>query len=184
MKKSKAKAHPSKAQKLAKLRATQGAALSGAPPPSARIDEVLGEEFFVEPLKIVDTPTSFGVRSQEVEAIQPDPIAAQQPEQKTMILTLKSLNKKGTRAIYAGAAVTIQVGLTAFPNKTAPQSIEVADGVFAVKVAKEAKSKLTPEERKTLRASKPKPTLAELAARAQERANKLAAKAAAAQSSL
>lgn len=74
-----------------------------------------------------------------------------------MTLTLKGLSKNGKRAIYGGAASSFQVPLGAFPNKTAPQTWEVADGVFAEPAVKVAKAKLTKEERAAL----PKPTLAE-----------------------
>lgn len=76
-----------------------------------------------------------------------------------MTLSLKGLDKRGRSAIYTGAAISIRVGLTAFPNKTAPSTIEVADGVFAGPKAKRAA--MTPEERKAARAAAPKLTLAE-----------------------
>jgi len=90
-----------------------------------------------------------------------------------MTLTLKGLSKNGKAAYYTGAAVTIRIALQAFVDQTAPQAISVPDGAFAP-----AKPVLTPEERKALRAARPKPTLAERAAAAQKRADALAAKAA------
>lgn len=85
------------------------------------------------------------------------PSAAQ--EQKHMILTLKDLTKNGKSATYSGALFPIRFRLTVFPNRTAPATIEVADGAFAP--AREKKAKLTKEERAAL----PKPTLAEKIAR-------------------
>ncbi len=98
-------------------------------------------------------------------------------EVRKMTLTLKGLSKNGENAFYAGARVALRIRVGAFPDKVAPSTIEVADGVFAP--GKQPKVKLTAEERKALRAAKPKPTLAERAATAQARADKLAAKAAA-----
>ncbi len=58
-----------------------------------------------------------------------------------MTLTLKTLSKNGKNAYYVGAAATLRFNLAAFPGKTAPASIEVADGAFAP--AKQPKAKLT-----------------------------------------
>lgn len=117
----------------------------------------------------------------EVESTQSHGAATETKvnQEQTMTLTFKSLSKNGRNAFYSGAAVAIRIPLTAFPNKTAPQSIEVADGAFAP--AKQPKPKMTAEERKAARAAKPKPTLAEQAERARIRAEKLAAKAKAAE---
>lgn len=84
-------------------------------------------------------------------------------------LTLKGLNKKGTQAIYSGTPGTVRIGLAAFPGKTAPESIEVADGVFAIKTPK---VKLSKEERAAL----PKPTEAEKIAKMEARLAKAKAK--------
>ncbi len=106
--------------------------------------------------KVVDSASVTEVRSEQVESNSAIDAAAQkQPQEKTMTLTLKNLSKNGKRAIYSGALQSINFTLGLFPNKTAPASIEVADGVFAV--SKPAKVKLTKEERAAL----PKPTLAE-----------------------
>jgi len=99
-----------------------------------------------------------------------------------MTLTLKGLSKNGKAAFYAGAATTVRIQLSAFVDQTAPQAIAVPDGAFAP--PRQPKPKLTPEERKALRASRPKPTLAERAAAAQKRADALAAKAAEAEAGL
>lgn len=85
-----------------------------------------------------------------------------------MTLTYKQSSKNGKVAYYSGAATTLRIGVSAFPNKTAPQTIEVPDGIFAG-----PKPKLTKEERKALRASQPKPTLAQRAEAAEARARKL-----------
>lgn len=126
--------------------------------------------------KSVDTVSVVEVTSQGTP-----PLAAPETtstRSRPMILQFKSLSRNGKNAFYTGAAVAIRVPLSAFPNKTQPDQIEVADGVFAP--AKAAKVKMTAEERKAARAAKPKPTLAEKAAKAKERADKLAAELAAA----
>lgn len=131
-----------------------------------------------EPQKVVDAPIAPVVDLPQVEAILPT------PKEQKMILTLKTLSKNGRRAIYTGAAQTIAIRLGAFPDKTAPQTIEVAD-VFAVKAVKAPRVKLTDEEKaaaKLARKNAPKKTLAERARLAQVRADKLAAKVAAASS--
>jgi len=96
-----------------------------------------------------------------------------------MTLTFKSFNAKNTAAIYTGAKNPVRFSLSAFPDKVAPPTIEIADGVLATKSVKEPKVKLTAEERKAARAAAPKLTLAERAERARVRAEKLAAEAAA-----
>jgi hypothetical protein len=106
-----------------------------------------------------------------------DPPAAPQQE-KYMILTYKSSSKNGKQAYYSGASLVQRFVVKGFKGGTAPASFEVVDGVFEEPKVKAEKVKLTAEERKAAKAAKPKPTLAELAQRAQDRANKLAAKAA------
>jgi hypothetical protein len=103
-----------------------------------------------------------------------------------MILTYKSSSKNGKQAYYSGAALVQRFVVKGFKGGVAPASFEVVDGVFEEPKVKAEKVKLSAEEkkaaaaeRKAARAAKPKPTLAELAQRAQDRANKLAAKAAA-----
>jgi hypothetical protein len=128
--------------------------------------------------KTVDTPTQHVVDLHQVEAITPtDPPAAPQQE-KHMILTYKSSSKNGKQAYYSGAALVQRFVVKGFKGGVAPASFEVVDGVFEEPKVKAEKVKLTAEERKAAKAAKPKPTLAELAQRAQDRANKLAAKAA------
>lgn len=92
----------------------------------------------------------------------------------TMNLTLKGISKDGKKAVYQGAAVLIPVSIAAFSNRTAPQSFDVADGVF--EGPKAPKAKLTPEERKAARASKPALTLAEKIAKREEQIAKMKAK--------
>lgn len=122
-------------------RSKQGAALSGHPNvPLDKTSEAVVRSDSSAPITV---PTSDAPAAQKVR--------------KTMQLTLKSLNRKGTTAIYAGTLGAVRIGLMAFPNKTAPETIEVADGVFAVKVPKAPRVKLTKEERAAL----PKPTAAE-----------------------
>ncbi len=98
----------------------------------------------------------------------------------TMNLTLKGISKNGKRALYTGAAQVITIPVGAFLDKTVPQTIDIAD-VFAP--MKTPKAKMTPEEKaaaKLARKNAPKPTIAERARKAQERADKLAKQAAAA----
>lgn len=94
-----------------------------------------------------------------------------------MNLTLKGLNKKGNTAIYEGTNGSVRITLSSFPDKTAPASFEVPEGLFVAK--RQPKPKMTAEERKAARANAPKPTLAERAEKARIRAEKLAAQAAA-----
>lgn len=111
--------------------------------------------------KGVDTTTRLSV-----SLAQPLPITATNVKlsrRMTMTLTLKGLSKNGKAAFYGGAAVTLRLSLAAFPNKTPPTTIEVADGVFSA--AKAPKVKMTIEERKAARAAAPKLTLAEKIAR-------------------
>jgi len=129
-------------------RSQQGAALSGSPNIS------------------LDSSAAAIVESQQSAPI-PAPNSDAQGAQKapTMNLTLHGLNRKGTTAIYAGTTGTIRMSLRAFPNKTAPATIEVAEGVFAVKVPRQPKVKLTKEQRAAL----PKPTAAEKIAKMEAR---------------
>lgn len=142
-----------------------------------------------DPKKKVDTSASNVVsfqRGAQEAAIQPAAVPdqtvteARGPQEKTMTLTQKGLSKNGKNAFYSGAATTLRFALSAFPNKTAPTTIEVPDGVFA-----QVAPKLTKEERKAARAAKPKATLAEKIAQREAALARLKAKeAAAAQPSL
>ena len=85
-----------------------------------------------------------------------------------MTLTYKSSSKNGKTAYFSGAATTLRFPVSAFPDKTAPQSIEVADGIFAG-----PKVKLTKEQRAEQRKNQPKPTLIQRAEAAEARARKL-----------
>jgi hypothetical protein len=113
------------------------------------------------------------VVSPQSPATTPVTAATEPQEKKQMTLNLKSLDKRGRNAIYHGAAVSLRLSTSAFPNKTAPATIEVADGVFAVKTERQPRKRLTKEERAAL----PKPTLAERLAKAEKRAAALRAKA-------
>lgn len=133
----------------------------------ARGEKVLTGDFAGQPVAGVE-------ESQQIEtAIEPPinepPQAAEGP--KTMTLTLKGLDKRGRNGIYTGAAVAIRIPVGAFPDKTAPASLEVGDGQLAGPKAK--RSQMTPEERKAARKAQPKLTLAEKVAKAEERAAKL-----------
>lgn len=94
-----------------------------------------------------------------------------------MTLNFKSLDKRGRNAIYTGAAVSMRFPVGAFPNKTAPPTLEFADGSFAG--PKGPKPPMTAEERKAARKAAPKLTLAEKVAKAEERTAKLREKLAA-----
>ena len=116
------------------------------------------------------TPTADAVTSSQIaeaipaEAEQQAPMMAQE---KHMTLTFKSLDKRGRNAIFTGAAVALRFPIGAFPNKTAPASLEI-DGL-AEKVAKPSRATMTTEERKAARAAQPKLTLAEKIAKQEER---------------
>lgn len=130
-----------------------------------------------EAQKVVDAVDAVGVsctQSHNAASETQDKIRSSK-----MTLTFKNLSRNGKNAFYAGAAVAIRIPLSAFPNKQHAPTIEVADGALAP--AKPARVKMTAEERKAARANKPKPTLAEKAAKAKERADKLAAELAAAE---
>ncbi|MES2360010.1 MAG: hypothetical protein V4529_16845, partial [Gemmatimonadota bacterium] len=105
--------------------------------------------------KSVDTAPSLEVDSIQLLAITPH-------KEKQMTITLKTLSKNGKQAYYSGAAQILRFPLGVFPGKVAPASFTVTDDLFAPASVKEAKPKLTAEERKAARAAKPKPTLAEL----------------------
>ncbi len=119
--------------------------------------------------EVVDSAASGGVDSVQTSEPQAIPQAAstsaardQQPQEKTMTLTLKNLSKNGKNAFYAGAATTLRFALSAFPSRQAPTSFTVSDGIFAE--PKTAKAAMTVEEKaaaKAARAALPKPTLAE-----------------------
>lgn len=148
------KAQASMAERLAALP-------NAEPEVRAALDEIISGATQIS----LDTQDAVGVSLQqqnEETLINNETLsapAAAPGMEKTMTLTFKNLSKNGKNAFYTGAAVALRVPLSAFPNKTAPASIEVADGVFAP--AKQPKSKMTAEERKAQRASTPKPTLAE-----------------------
>lgn len=110
---------------------------------------------------------------------QPNDNAAMMPPQSKddLMLSLKSLDKRGRNAIYTGAAVSIRIPIGAFPNKTAPAIIPDSDGVFAT--SREKKAPMTAEERKVARKTQPKLTLAEKVAKAEERTERLRQKLAA-----
>lgn len=151
-------------------RSQQGAALSGFPnAPHERTK------------KVVDSTPHTVISSTPLAPIVVPPAAPQAPKkEKVMQLTLKGLNAKRTTAIYSGTLGSVRIGLAAFPGKSAPESIEVADGVFAVKTPKAPKVKLTKEERAAL----PKPTEAERIAKMEERLAKAKAKLAEANSDI
>jgi hypothetical protein len=120
---------------------------------------------------ISQPPSAACVDPETTTAPEPGP----QTRMKAMTLQFKSLSKNSKNAFYTGAAVALRIPLSAFPGKTAPTSIEVADG--ALEPAKQPKAKMTAEERKAARAAKPKPTLAEKIAAREAALAKLKAKA-------
>lgn len=97
-----------------------------------------------------------------------------------MTLTLKGLDKRGRNAIYTGAAVNLRLAIGLFPNKTAPSTIDIADGVLAGPKVKAERKRLTKEERAAL----PKPTAAEKIAKLEAKTAALRTKLAAEQPAL
>lgn len=186
-----AKTNAAKIAKLRALRAQQGAAQSGMPPPSAfepasdlrditnaNDPDPLPEG--VECRPDVTFVVDFG--SAPVVDLSHGNHAATQGA--TMVLTLKGTSRNGKRAIYTGALISVTIGLGAFPDKAAPANIEVADGVFApARAAKTPRVKLTDAEKAAAREARknaPKPTLAEKIARREAQLAKDKAKLAAA----
>lgn len=106
------------------------------------------------------------------------PQSAMMPQRKDtkVNLTLKGLDKSGRNAVYTGAAISLRFPIGAFENKTPPATLDMG-GVAGPKAPKVAE---TPEARKARLKAAPKPTLAERAAKAEERAASLRAKLAAA----
>jgi len=142
------------------------------------------------PQKVVDIATRAEIESQLTEDSPPAAKPADSPpvlepaeslpaitpattRSYPMTLTLKGLSKNSRTAFYSGAVTTIRISVSAFPNKTAPRTIDVADGAFAL-----PKEKLTPEQRKEARKNAPKPTLAEKIAQREKAIAALKAKAA------
>jgi hypothetical protein len=114
-------------------------------------------------------------------AIMPAAKSTTQQGERTVTLTLKGLDKRGRNAIYTGAAVSLRFPIGAFPDKTAPTSIEVS-GVAGPKALRASRVKMTAEEKaaaKLARANAPKPTLAEKLAAGEARLAKLREKLAA-----
>ena len=132
-----------------------------------------------EPQKAVDT-----ARGVVIGSLQSQDAATETNRSRTMTLTFKSLSKNGKNAFYSGAANVLRFPIAAFVNKQHPTTIEIVGEGGDLAPAKQPKAQMTAEERKAARAARPKPTIAEQAKRAQERADKLAAKAAAEQPSL
>lgn len=131
--------------------------------------------------KVVDTPPQDEIGSISAPLVAP-PVPPEPARRQTMTLTFKNLSENGKQAIYSGAARSIRFIVDGFVGDTAPETIEVADGVF--KQPKQPKVKLTKEERAALRASQPKPTEAERIAKAEAKLAARKAKLAAAEASL
>lgn len=129
--------------------------------------------------KEVDSPPPRAIESPQTNgaAFDSAPTELQPPIQKehTVHLTFKGLSKNGKQAIYVGARTNIRIATASFEGQP-DQTIDLNGATLLG--AKQPKQKLSAEERKALRANKPKSTLAERAAKAKERADKLAALAA------
>lgn len=138
------------------VRSMLDAAISGTEP----------EKISDDPQKVVDTATAIEVSSNSSSVGNEATTETISEKDKKMTLNLSGLNKKGNAAIYKGAAGSVRISVAAFHGKTPPTTIEVADGVF--EPARQPKAKMTAEERKALRASQPKPTLAERIAKREE----------------
>ena len=152
-------------------------------------NRIVQEAAMNETQKGVDAARGVVVESSQSHGVATEPgNAIGNATRSSMILTLKGLSKNGKNAFYAGAANVLRIALASFPDKTAPEMFEVADGVFApAKAPRTPRAKMTEAEKeaaKQARKNAPKPTLAERAAKAKERADKLAAQAAAEQPSL
>lgn len=134
--------------------------------------------------KVVDTQNDLEVTSLQppITVAQSEPAPPEPQKEQHMTLTYKGLNKKGNAAIYSGAKTSVRFSLANFPGKTAPATIEVADGVFEAATA--PKPTETKEERKARLAALPKPTEAERIARVEKNLAKRKAKLAAADASL
>lgn len=90
----------------------------------------------------------------------------------TTTLTYRNTDKGGRNAIYTGAAIAINIGLSAFPNKVPPPTLEL-NGDLAPK--REKKQPMTADERKAARAAQPKLTLAQRIEKADKRYKELLA---------
>ena len=124
-------------------------------------NRIVQEAAMNETQKSVDTSCEVVVRSLNA------PIMALPIQERTMTLTLKGLNRRGTQAIYTGLRTAVRFPLAAFLNKTAPTVIKI-EGDFAPPTA--PKAKLTAEQKeaaKLARKNAPKPTEAERIARAE-----------------
>jgi hypothetical protein len=151
---------------LSKTRPVNEARPLGVPRP-----KLVSKKKIDETQKDVDSSPIVEVDSTNVVNENPAPEQAATAKETKMTFTLKGLSKNKRTAFYAGAATTLRFALSVFPNKTAPKEFEVPDGIFAE--PKTAAAKLSKEERKALRAAKPKPTLAEKRARLEARIAKM-----------
>ena len=110
------------------------------------------------------------------------PVTPATQEKKTMepvakTMTFTKLSKSGAYAIYSGLRAKIRIAATNFPDPKNPPATWQAIGEFAG--PREKKAPMTAEERKAARAAAPKLGLAEKAAKAKARWEKLQAQAAA-----
>jgi len=113
--------------------------------------------------------------TQETRNIAPD-VPQHEEGNTTMTLTFKGLSKSGKFALYSGLRTVTRLSVTDFKDSKPLPSFE-ATGDFAG--PREAKPKMTAEERKAYRLAhpKPKPTLAELIAKREKALAALKAKA-------
>lgn len=143
--------------------ATSGVESSAAGVQSAGIETTQTTDSTAENIsssseKTLDTSTASDVDSNADMAITPS--TQSRSTQMNQTLTLKSINKKGTAAIFNGLNSTVRIGLGAFTDKKAPQTVEIV-GEFAPASARASKIVETKEERKARLAALPKLTLAQ-----------------------
>jgi hypothetical protein len=139
--------------------------------PASDAPAISTEEISAQPEETACTPEGEAVSLEHQPAIKDGTEGAK----KMQTLTLKGLDKRGRNGIYVGGPVSIRIPVGAFPDKTAPASIQV-EGVGG---PKEKRAPETKEERKARLAAQPKPTLAEKIAKREAQLAALRAKAAA-----
>src|ERR1017187_10292785 len=134
----------SKAAKHAKLRASQGAAQAGVmnvPDGVGHVDQ--GDEAPLLPINLEPLPDINAMETIDfpLDVSPADPLhsdhaapimghdTAPEMAQKasTMTLTLKSLNAKGTQALYTGAHSVIRIAVGNFAGKIAPATLDNFD---------------------------------------------------------
>ena len=114
----------------------------------ARVKREMHDEH-VEHAPTISEDSALHVDQDVVDFRQLNPAAITPPssefdikEQNVMTLTFSKLSKKQNYGLFTGAANVLRIPVAAFVNKT-PVSFDVADGVFAAKVAKTPRAQMT-----------------------------------------